>query len=247
MSAERFMDYLIISLLILACTPLIVRLTERFQRFSKIFAFFLIVAIAYNIFAHILLENMRAFGWEAIIAALAGALLFGGGDDFFFGQPRRSSGIFLVLVQVFLLVHAMIDGAALVGSELPAGVAGGEHQHSAELSLSIVFHRLLFEVFVWKFFLDRYGRWSAAMVLVNIALGTVIGFFGSRALFHAIPSYFGIFEAFIGGALLHLVYDYTKERLNLKGPASHLTRSCLRKGRSTATVTAEAGPLETKV
>ncbi len=219
---RNFVEYLLISLAILACTPLIVRVVYRFQRLSKIFAFFLIAAITYNIFAHILFENLKVFGWGALVAALAGIVIFGGGDDFFFSESRRSSRVFLVLVQLFLLVHAMIDGAALVGSELPAALQG-EHQHTAELSLSIIFHRLLFEVFVWKFFLDRYGRLSAAIVLINIAVGTIIGFFGSRALFHLIPAYFGIFEAFIGGALLHLVYDYCKEHLKLKGSASRLT------------------------
>lgn len=217
------MLYLIISLLILACTPLLVRLSERFQRLSKVLTFCLIAAITYNIFAHILFENFETFGWGAILAALAGVAIFGGGDDFFFGQPRRNSRIFPFLVQLFLLIHAMIDGAALVGSELNHAVQGSVHQHSSELSLSIIFHRLLFEVFVWKFFYDRYSRTSANLVLVNIGAGTLLGFFGSRALFDLIPSYFGIFEAFIGGALLHLVYDYGKERLNLKGSAPHLT------------------------
>lgn len=205
------MHYLFASLLLLACTPLIVQGVQRFRRASQILAFVVVIGITYTIFTHIIVESLAVYGWGAIVAALAGVIILGVGDDYFFSHPEKKSWAFLLLVQAFLFIHAMIDGAALVSSELPAIVA--EHQHAEELSLSILLHRMLFEVFLWKYFYDRYGRRMALVVLINVALGTVIGFLLSHALFAALPRYFGLFEAFIGGALLHLVYDYFKERL----------------------------------
>jgi drug/metabolite transporter (DMT)-like permease len=208
------MIYLLASLLLLVCTPLIVQAASRYRRASQVLAFFLILGISYTILTHIIIENMEAYGWGAVIAAVAGVLLLGVGDDYFFSHPEKKSGIFLVLVQIFLFLHAMIDGAALVGSELSlASPIVPAHHHTQELSMSILLHRLLFEVFIWKYFLDRHGKRAALAVLISVAIGTILGFFLSKALFSMIPSYFGLFEAFIGGALLHLVYDYFKERL----------------------------------
>ncbi|MCX6130191.1 MAG: hypothetical protein NTX25_14145 [Proteobacteria bacterium] len=208
------MIYLVASLALLLITPFIVVTVQRYRRISRVLVFFLVLGISYTIFRHIILENMEAFGWGAVAAALAGALLLGFGDEFFFSHPERRSKLFLSLVQIFLFLHAMIDGAALVSSELPL-LPGmwPEHRHAQELSVSILLHRMLFEVFIWKYFLDRHGRLAAFGVLLNVGTGTIVGFFTSKALFALIPSYFGLFEAFIGGALLHLVYDYFKERL----------------------------------
>ena len=219
--SARVMMFLLASLALLFITPFIVLTVQRFRRASKVLVFFLVLGISYNIFRHIILENMEAFGWGAVAAALAGVLLLGVGDDFFFSQPERRSKLFLGMVQTFLFVHAMIDGAALVSSDLPL-VPGmwPEHSHAGELSVSILMHRLLFEVFIWKYFLDRHGRLAAFVVLLNVGSGTIIGFFASKALFAVIPNYFGLFEAFVGGALLHLVYDYFKDRLLPKG-ANH--------------------------
>lgn len=205
------MNYLLASLLLLACTPLIVQAVQRYRRASQILAFVLVLGITYTIVTHIIVESLAVYGWGAIVAALAGVIMLGVGDDYFFSHPEKKSWFFLLLVQVFLFTHALIDGAALVSSELPA--ISAEHYHAEELSLSVLLHRMLFEVFLWKYFDERYGRRMAMAVLINVAMGTVIGFLLSHALFAAMPSSFGLFEAFIGGALMHLVYDYFKERL----------------------------------
>ncbi len=213
------MEYLIASLLILASTPLIVAVVLRYQRASRWGAAILLCAIVYNIFVHIIAENIQTFGWMAVWAAGIGAVLFGVGDEVFFGHSRPHSRWFLVLLQGFLAVHAMVDGAALIGSELPITDAQWlGHNHGEGLSLSIILHRLLFEVFIWKYFFDLYGKRMATLVLLNVGASTIIGFFGSKALFSLMPSYFGLFEAFIGGALLHLVYDYFKERIKSAAP-----------------------------
>jgi drug/metabolite transporter (DMT)-like permease len=205
------MNYLLASLLLLACTPMIVQAVQRYRKASQVLAFILVVGITYTIITHIIVESLAVYGWGAIIAALTGVIMLAVGDDYFFSHPEKKSWFFLAFVQVFLFSHAMIDGAALVSSELPA--IGEAHLHAKELSMSVLLHRMLFEVFLWKYFDERYGRRMAMAVLINVALGTVLGFFLSHALFAAIPSYFGLFEAFIGGALLHLVYDFLKERL----------------------------------
>jgi len=213
------MNYLLASLLLLACTPLIVQGVQRYRKASQVMTFVLIVGISYTIFTHIIVESLAVYGWGAIVAALAGVIMLGVGDDYFFSHPEKKSWVFIVLVQVFLFAHAMIDGAALVSSELPAVTA--EHHHTQELSMSVLLHRMLFEVFLWKYFDERYGRRMAMAVLINVALGTVIGFMLSHALFAALPDYFGLFEAFIGGALLHLVYDYFKARLLPRSRQQH--------------------------
>lgn len=206
------MLYLILSLVQLALTPLIVLGIARFHRVSQVFAFLLVAAITYNIFAHIILEHIQTFGIGAVIAAGCGLILFSYGDHFFFVESlRKSSWLFLVLVQAFLFLHAMTDGAALINVNEAAGL--GKHLHPETLSQSVLLHRLMFEAFIWKYFYERYGHRAALLVLLNIAIGTVVGFLASQAIFSHMPAYFDLFEAFMGGALFHLVYDYLKEKL----------------------------------
>lgn len=202
------MLYLLISLALLVGTPLIVSFVDRFQRLSQVFAFLLIATISYNIFAHIILENIGTFGLQAWIAFFLGLVIFSYGDHFFFANKRNGSLALIVPMHIFLFIHALTDGAALIET----GHAHLAH-HEGELSQSVILHRMIFEVFLWKFFRERFGQRAAILVLLTVAAGTILGFFMSRAVFSTIPSAFGLFEAFMGGALFHLVYDYLKERL----------------------------------
>ncbi len=205
------MFYLVLSLAQLALTPLIVSGIARFHRVSQLFAFLLVAAITYNIFAHIILEHLETFGVGALLAAGGGLIIFSYGDHFFFTEShKKTSWLFLILLQTFLFLHAMTDGAALINAN-DTGLTN--HLHPETLSQSVLLHRLMFEAFIWKYFYDRYGHRAAFLVLLNIALGTIIGFFASRLLFTHMPAYFDLFEAFMGGALFHLVYDYVKENV----------------------------------
>ncbi len=207
------MLYLTLSLIQLALTPLIVLGIARYQRLSQVFAFVLMAAITYNIFAHIILEHLEVFGIGAVLAAGAGLVVFSYGDHFFFAHTAKrshKSKFFFVLLQLFLFLHAMTDGAALIS---PADGHHLSHLHPEKLSQSVLLHRLMFEAFIWKYFYDRYGKKVALLVLLNIAIGTLLGFQASQAVFSHMPSYFDLFEAFMGGALFHMVYDYGKETI----------------------------------
>ena len=204
------MLYLFLSLVQLVLTPLIVIGVERFKRVSQVFAFLLVAAITYNIFAHIIVEHIQTFGMSALLAFGLGLVLFSYGDHFFFvGSLSKSSWIFLMLLQVFLFFHAVTDGAALI--DVTDTVSLGHHPE--KLSQSVLLHRLMFEAFIWKYFYESYGTRAAMLVLLNIAAGTLVGFFASQLIFAHMPAYFDLFEAFMGGALFHLVYDYVKQNI----------------------------------
>ncbi|RZA15929.1 MAG: hypothetical protein EOP10_25505, partial [Proteobacteria bacterium] len=207
------MLYLILSLIQLALTPLIVLGIARYQRLSQVFAFILVAAITYNILAHIIIEHLETFGITTLISAGLGLIVFSYGDHFFFAHTAKksqSSKFFFVLLQLFLFLHSMTDGAALI--DVAREHVGG-HIHPEKLSQSVLLHRLMFEAFIWKYFYDRYSPRVALLVLLNIAIGTLLGFVTSQAVFSHMPGYFDLFEAFMGGALLHLVYDYGKESI----------------------------------
>lgn len=207
------MLYLTLSLVQLALTPLIVLGIARYRRVSQVFAFLLIAAITYNIFAHIILEHLETFGIATVLAAGFGLILFSYGDHFFFAHTAKksqSSTFFFVLLQLFLFLHAMTDGAALISV---GDSHVGSHVHPEKLSQSVLLHRLMFEAFIWKYFYDRFNARIALLVLLNIAIGTIVGFVASHAVFSHTPAYFDLFEAFMGGALFHMVYDYGKESI----------------------------------
>src|SRR5687767_11363853 len=106
------MLYLTLGLLQLALTPLLVHGIARYQRLSQVFAFVLIAAITYNIFAHIILEHLEHFGIGTLLAAGLGLIVFSYGDHYFFAHAARksqTSHFFFLLLQIFLFMHAVTD------------------------------------------------------------------------------------------------------------------------------------------
>ncbi len=92
-------------------------------------------------------------------------------------------------------VHAVLDGAALVGET-----------SSLALGLGVVLHRVPVGVTMWWLVRPRYGVRGAAVAVAWIGATTALGFFGAGKLVAALPlGTLGLFQALVGGSLLHVV------------------------------------------
>lgn len=193
------MTWLVAGLLALLVGPLLLRLSRRGRLLHAVDGF-VVVAIMGLVVVEVLPHAFAvASGW-AVLAALLGLLL-----------PERLEGLLqrasrgaaaenvhaaaLVLGVLGLGLHAAMDGAAL--------------HHGAEdgsLALAVIVHRLPVGLAVWWLLEPAHGALRAAAALALVMTGTVGGFFAAEAadaLAH--QRALGLFEALVGGSLLHVV------------------------------------------
>lgn len=94
-----------------------------------------------------------------------------------------------------LLVHAVLDGAGLAGSELRA---------SAGLAGAIILHRFGVGMMLWMIIQPVYGNRAAWMTLFGMAAATVLGFeFSERLLPLAGDTFIIAMQAVIIGTIVH--------------------------------------------
>ena len=94
-----------------------------------------------------------------------------------------------------LLLHAMLDGAGLAGSELRASVG---------LAAAIILHRFGVGLMLWMIIQPVYGNRTAWMTLFGMAAATVLGFeFSERLLPLAGDVFISAMQAVILGTIIH--------------------------------------------
>ena len=156
---------------------------------------FVLGAVGGLVLLHVVPRVMVAAGGWALLAFAVGFAtpmvlhrLHGHAHD------RKLEGWVAVLALVAIGTHAALDGAAL---------ARGEEA----LSLAIVLHRLPAGVFIWWLIRPTYGIRKGALALGLVALATIVGFFAMAGT-SIEGAEFALFEALVGGALLHVVVDH---------------------------------------
>ena len=94
-----------------------------------------------------------------------------------------------------LLLHAMLDGAGLAGSEL---------RDSSGLAVAIVLHRFSVGMMLWMIIQPVFGNRIAWLTLLGMAVATVLGFFFSETLLPLAGDVFVLsLQAVIIGTIIH--------------------------------------------
>ena len=111
---------------------------------------------------------------------------------------RAAEGLHLATLFVALLgllIHALLDGAGLAGSELQA---------SSGLAAAIILHRFGVGLMLWLIMEPAFGKRIAWSTLVVIAAVTIIGFeFSERFLPLAGDSVFAGIQGILIGTIIH--------------------------------------------
>jgi uncharacterized membrane protein YraQ (UPF0718 family) len=166
---------------------------------------FVLTAVGSLVLLHIAPRAVTLGGLWSVAAAALGLALPALFERMVFG--RRARGWAIVLGLIGLVSHTLIDGAA-IGSEKEAGA----------LSWAIVVHRLPAGILVWWLVRPAFGLRRASLMLGGLILATVAGFaLGTRFDFVEERS-LAIFEAFVAGALLHVLLSHGPELHGETGP-----------------------------
>lgn len=101
----------------------------------------------------------------------------------------------LVFALIGLMLHALLDGAGLAGSEL---------RSSAGLAAAIILHRFGVGLMLWLIVEPAFGRRAAWLTLFSIAAATIIGFeFSERFLPFAGDRLIAGVQGVIIGTIIH--------------------------------------------
>ncbi|MGE3165771.1 MAG: permease [Planctomycetota bacterium] len=191
------MFWLIVSLLLLAAAPVCHRLARPARSVFAGLDGFTYVIIGGTVLFEVLPEALQLAGPWMVLAALlgfAGPTLVERARG---GLGRQAHAVALVLALVGLMLHGFVDGMALA----PSGA-----ESDAVLPLAVVLHRLPDGLTIWWLLRPQHSVRIAAGVLFSMGLFTVGGFyFGGSVLTGLDGVWIGLFQALVGGALLHVL------------------------------------------
>ena len=121
---------------------------------------------------------------------------------------RHTDKLALLMGVSGLVLHALLEGAALVPGE--AGVAPA-------FGVAVVLHRIPVSLVVWWLVRPRYGAFLAAAGVLSIVVVTVAGYALGAEVLEAVHGAGGdLYQAFVSGSLVHVVFhqgrhDHTHE------------------------------------
>ena len=96
-----------------------------------------------------------------------------------------------------LALHASLEGAAMAPEE-------------ADLAPAIILHRIPVGLVIWWMLAPRHGFVGGALGVGTICVATVIGYAAGSAAIAEHGNGMGLYQAFVGGSLLHVVFHQSR-------------------------------------
>ncbi|MBK8013017.1 MAG: hypothetical protein IPK13_16875 [Deltaproteobacteria bacterium] len=189
---------LLLSMLAIAIGPVAFSLLRRTSRGLSFMDGLVLGSVGSLLLFHVVPEALEAGGGLAGLALLLGPVLPLALEKVEWAGQGRSARFAAVLGALVVLVHGVMDGAAL-GDAPPSARA---------LSWAIVSHRVIDGALLWWLLRRSVGRNWTLLILGVLGAATVLGFFITLdAHAHGSPA-MSAFEAFVAGTLLFLLASH---------------------------------------
>lgn len=186
---------LLLSLITLFAGPLLFQWLRRSTRVARVLDRVIVVALVILVAALLLPELIEPLGILAPAWVLLGYLLPGVLEKLVRRAAETLHLLSLYVALLGLILHALLDGAGLAGSELRA---------SPGLAAGIILHRFGVGLTLWLIVEPVFGRHAAWGTLVAIAAATIVGFeFSERLLPLAGDTAISAMQAVIVGTIIH--------------------------------------------
>ena len=190
---------LILSIVALLLGPVVYEFGRTRPALRQFLDGIVFITIAGIVFVHIIPEAIDAGGNVAIIFLLLGLAFPVLLEHRFHDAVPQAHGFILVLAALGIVVHAAIDGIALV----PSGERG--FWSGNELAFSVVLHRLPVGMALWWSVRPNFGKTTALGVFALIIAATVAAYVAAEpVLALAAAGSVAWFQAFVSGSLIHV-------------------------------------------
>lgn len=208
------MIYFILSIVALLLGPVIYAWGRRRPTGRQMLDGFILVTVAGIVCVYIIPDAVVTGGRVAFLFLLVG-LLFPIAIEKAFREFHRQAHVFIVILAASgLVVHALIDGLALVpgvGSAI-ANNADGTYSrlwHSIfgnQLATGVILHRVPVGMMIWWSVRPSFGAGAAVATFALVIAATAAAFFlGAPAVQLAKLESLAFFQAFVAGSLVHVV------------------------------------------
>ncbi|RMG40270.1 MAG: hypothetical protein D6719_11450 [Candidatus Dadabacteria bacterium] len=188
------------ALLALLLGPLIYQLVEKKPVIIKILDGFVFLSIGGLLILHLAVKlrpDNLVMTAVLLAAGFIGPTLV---ERSFKKAHQRIHGGAILLAFIGLLLHAGIDGAALIPE-----IHDHHHEHLS-LPLAIIFHRLPVGLMLWWLISPHYGKWWGWLGIVLMCAATVAGVYAAEEVLVLGQGYLLHYvQAFVSGAILHVV------------------------------------------
>ncbi len=209
------MTYLILSLLVLAVAPAIAKLFRHHSHFEDGLAGFLLVVLGGVIFAELLpLSFQYASYWviPVMFLGLIGPTLI---EKLFQHAADSTHQITLAIGFSGLLLHTMVDGASL--NEFKSIDSASPY-----MPLAIILHRIPVALSVLWIVRPVYGLKGVSLALAGLGIFTLFGYILGVQMETAMNTFsFSLLQAFVSGALLHVLLHRPHKHHHEHGADSH--------------------------
>lgn len=186
---------LLISLITLFAGPLIYLWMAQGGRFAQTIDRITVVALILLVALLLAPEIFEALGLFGLVLVAAGYLMPGLLELVVRRAAETLHLASLALAVMGLVLHALLDGAGLAGSELQA---------SFGLAAAIVLHRFGEGLMIWLILQPVFGSRTAWLMLIVMAVATILGFgYSAELLPLAGDSAISILKAVIMGMIIH--------------------------------------------
>ena len=169
---------------------------------------FVLITVAGIVCVYIVPEAILRGGTIAIVTLVLGLLFPVAIERIFRKSVREAHFLIVLLAAVALIVHAIIDGIALLPVENAAMTVGGVlgFHDGDELALGVILHRLPVGMAIWWSVRPSFGTPVALATFGLIILATGASYFvGSDVVAWAETREAAVFQAFVAGSLVHVV------------------------------------------
>lgn len=197
------MTLLIVSLAMLALSPLVYHGATRFKRTWGAIERVLALTVTFLVVIHLLPESILIGGKICAVFALVGLFLPSMLEHIWHDRADKIHIASLAVALLGLALHGMMDGAALATRP---GMPGAN-----TLPMAVILHRLPVGVLIWSIFIPR-GWKVPAILLTAEAIATIAGFSLGEVLLPSPGSpnaiYVAYFQSIVAGSLLHAGFDH---------------------------------------
>ena len=189
---------LFVSISVLFVSPLIFYWAKPLRTVEEFLNGFVVASLSLLLALHIVpdaISDAGGFAIGAFVLGISTPLLF----ERIQGHFSKTHHFAILLGGLALSLHALIDGVAIG--------AGAADQSLMILAAGVVLHRLPVGLALWWLVQPTFGNRIGWAVLVTIAVATGAGYwFGGEWYQIASPQMLGIFQGFVSGMLLHVIF-----------------------------------------
>jgi len=186
---------LLISLITLFAGPLLYLWMSKGGRMAHALDRLIVVALIVLVVVLLVPEIVQGLGWVGIGLVVVGYLIPGVLETVVRKAAATMHLASLFLALAGLLLHALLDGAGLAGSEMQTGMG---------LAAAIVLHRFGVGLMIWLIMQPVFGQRVAWLMLIGMGAATILGFeFSARLLPLAGENAVAIIQAVIIGTIIH--------------------------------------------